>query len=230
MSGEHPDDLAPPPLGDLLEAELRELKPVSTRRPWRDVALVTFIASVAVAGMVVLLHVRRDFDAMPTSWLVTYGAAWLASFGVGAWLALVPRRGAVVPRWLPAGIVGACAGAGFVVAGLAFAHTSPHSLVYIPSAGNHLRYAAGCVALGVATAVLPFVAGALLLRGAFPVGARAAGAGLGAACGAAGGFMLHMHCPITHAYHLGFGHGGAIVVGAALGALLLPFFAREKSR
>jgi hypothetical protein len=223
-------ELEPPPLGASLEAELRDLKPVSTRRPWRDVVFVSFIAAVAIAGMVVFLRVRRDFDALPTAWLVAYGAAWLVGFAGGAWLALVPRRGAVVPRWFAAGVLGAIVGAGFVVAGLVFARTTAHSLVYDPTAGNHLRYAAGCVALGVATAVLPFVAGALLLRGAFPVGARAAGAGLGAACGAAGGFMLHLHCPITHAYHLGFGHGGAVVAGALLGALLLPFFAREKAR
>jgi hypothetical protein len=223
------DELVPPPMGDLLEAELRELQPVGTRRPWRDVALVTAIAAVAVAGLVVVLRVRRDLDALPASWLVAYGAAWLAGFAAGAWLALVPRRGAVVPRWFAAGVLGAIAAVGFVTAGLLFASTSARSFVYVPSAGNHLRYGAGCVALGLATAVLPFVAGALLLRGAFPVGARAAGAGLGAACGAAGGFMLHLHCPITHAYHLGFGHGGAVAVGAILGALILPVFVKART-
>lgn len=221
------DMLPPPPLGDLLEAEMRDLKPVATRRPWRDVGVVAVAAAIAVAVMVGALRVRRDLDAMPTGWLVAYGAAWVASFAAGAWLVLVPRRGAVSPRWLPAAVLGAVIAVGFVGAGLAFAHTSALSFVYTPTLGNHLRYAAGCVALGVATAVLPLVAGALFLRGALPVGTRAAGAGLGAACGAAGGFMLHLHCPITHAYHLGFGHGGAVVVGAVLGALIVPLFAKE---
>jgi hypothetical protein len=220
----------PPPLGDLLEQELSDLKPVATRRPWRDVGVVAVAAAVAVAVMVGALRVRRDMDAMPAIWLVAYGAAWVGSFAVGAWLVLVPRRGAVSPRWLPAAVLGAVMAVGFVGAGLIFAHTSALSFVYVPSAGNHLRYAAGCIAAGVATAVLPLVAGALLLRGALPVGARAAGAGLGAACGAAGGFMLHLHCPITHAYHLGFGHGGAVVVGAVLGALVVPLFAKERTR
>ena len=214
----------------LLEAELRDLRPVTSRRPWRDVALVTGAAAVAVAVLVGLLRMRRDLDALPTSWLLAYGAAWVASFGAGTWLALVPRRGAVMPRWRLAGLVGAIAAAGFVAAGLVFARTTAVSLVYDPTFANHLRYAAGCVALGLLTAVLPFVAGALLVRGALPVGARAAGAGLGAACGAAGGFLLHLHCPITDAYHLGFGHGGAVVAGAVLGALLVPILAKERSR
>ncbi|MBZ0237568.1 MAG: hypothetical protein K8M05_34945, partial [Deltaproteobacteria bacterium] len=62
------------------------------------------------------------------------------------------------------------------------------------------------------------VAGALLVR------ARADGQR------AAGGFLLHLHCPITDAYHLGFGHGGAVVAGAVLGALLVPILAKERSR
>jgi len=230
MSASDEDELVSPPMADLLEAELRDLKPVATRRPWRDVAAVTGAAAIAITALVAILRVRRDLDALPTSWLVAYGAAWIASFAAGTWLALVPRRGAVVPRWLPAGVLGAVVAAGFVVAGLVFARTTTLSLVYVPTAVNHLRYAAGCAALGVATAILPFVAGALLLRGALPVGGRAAGAGLGAACGAAGGFLLHLHCPITHAYHLGFGHGGAVVMGALLGALLLPVLAKERSR
>lgn len=224
------DELPPPPMSDLLEAQLHELAPVPTRRPWRDAGIVAGVAALAVAAMVGALRVRRDLDAHTTTWLVAYGAAWVAAFAVGTWLALVPRRGAVVPRWRAAGVLGAVVAIGFVVAGLVFARTTARSVVYEPTAAHHLRYAAGCVALGVATAILPFVAGALLLRGAVPVGSRAAGAGLGAACGAAGGFMLHLHCPITHAYHLGFGHGGAVVVGALLGALLVPSLAKERSR
>ncbi len=228
MTGEADEHV--PPMGDLLDAELRDLQPVAPRRPWRDVAIVTAAAACAIGALVALLRLRRDLDALPTSWLVAYGAAWVASFGAGTWLALVPRRGAVMPRWRLAGIVGAVAAAGFVAAGLVFAETTAFSLVYAPTLANHLRYAAGCVALGLVTAVLPFVVGALLVRGALPVGARAAGAGLGAACGAAGGFLLHLHCPITHAYHLGFGHGGAVAVGALLGALLVPILAKERSR
>ncbi len=229
MSDDRPplDELAAPPMGDLLDGELRDLRPVATRQPWRDAGLVLAAATIVVATLVGVLSLRRDLDALPVVWLVLYGTAWLGTLGLGAYLALVPRRGAVVPRWRLAGVVAAVAAVGFVVAGLVFARTTPQSLVYAPTLANHLGYGASCVALGTFTAIGPFVLGALLLRGSLPVGARAAGAGLGAACGAAGGFMLHLHCPITHAYHLGFGHGGAVVLCALVGALILPLLAKE---
>ncbi len=219
-------DLPAPPIGDLLAAELRELAPVATRRPWRDVAAVTAAAATSIAVLVVTLAVRRDLDALPRAWLIGYGGAWLAGFALLAWLSLVPRAGAVVPRWLPAAVGAGLAAVGFVAAGLTFDRTTALSLVYAPTTANHLLRAAACAGLGTITALVPMLLGARLLRGAVPVGGAAIGSGLGAACGAAGGFLLHLHCPITHPIHLGVGHGGAVLICALLGALLVPVLAR----
>jgi len=77
-----------------------------------------------------------------------------------------------------------------------------------------------CMGLGVATALVPVVLGALVLRGALPVGSRWAAAGLGAAGGSLGGLVLHLHCPIVDGWHLGIAHGGVVAVSAALAAAL----------
>ncbi|MBE7453065.1 MAG: hypothetical protein HS111_30575 [Kofleriaceae bacterium] len=109
-----PDDgaMSPPPLDDRLAAALRDLTPVTPRRPWRDLARVGRRprrrgGHRAGAGPVAA---RRDLDALPRAWVIAYGGAWLGAFVIGAWLALVPRAGHVVPaawrrarwrRWPP---------------------------------------------------------------------------------------------------------------------------------
>lgn len=220
-----------PPLSAALEDELRDLAPVAMRRPWRDVAVLTAAATVSVGGFLLALALRRDLDALPGAWVAGFAAAWLASFGLLAWLALVPRAGEVLPRWFAAAAAAAAAGGILVTAGLLFDRATPRSLVYPPTAAQHLRYIAFCLGLGTAAAVVPFVVGVRLLRGSVPVGAVGAGAGLGAACAAAGGLMLHLHCPIAHPLHVGLGHGGVIVLGATAGALvMLLVSAREPAR
>jgi hypothetical protein len=83
-----------------------------------------------------------------------------------------------------------------------------------------------CLIMGMATALVPVILGALILRGSVPVGSRWAGAGLGAAGGSLGGLFLHLHCPVADALHLGVIHGGVVALGAIVGALIIPRAAR----
>ena len=87
---------------------------------------------------------------------------------------------------------------------------------------EHLPRGHGCLELGVATALVPVVAGALFLRRALPVGSRWVAAALGAGGGCLGGLVLHLHCPITDAPHVGLVHGGVVVVSALLAAAFVP--------
>ncbi|HTM22562.1 MAG TPA: NrsF family protein [Kofleriaceae bacterium] len=229
MNGERIDDALrrlgelpePPPPGPLLEAELAGLRPVATRRPGLQLA-VLLGASAAVAGiLLVLVTLRRDLPYLPRAWLVLYCAGWTAAFlGLGA-LALLPRRGQVAPAWRVAGVAALAAGAGFVTAGLLLARNVPG--VSADGIGGSVYdvcwFGKTCMSAGVAVAVVPIVLGTLFLRGSVPVGGAWAGAALGACGGALGGLVLHLHCPITHPTHLGLVHGGAVVVSALLGAL-----------
>ena len=85
-----------------------------------------------------------------------------------------------------------------------------------------LLHGHGCLWLGLATALVPVVLGAIFLRGAVPVFSRWIAATLGAAGGCLGGLLLHMHCRIADGPHIGIIHGGVVVVAAALAALLVP--------
>ena len=211
-----------PGLCDELESQLSDLQPVRTRS--RRAAFVSLGAASAVYSLALLwfLDLRTDLDTLSRPWLILNSVAWLASFLAIAYLALVPRRGQVSPSWRHAGVAALVASVGFVLSGLmlgrpALDHT--HSDLDV---GSALTQGYGCLSIGTISALLPILLGALLLRGRLPVGAHWAGAGLGAAGGSLGGLLLHLHCSIVDPLHLGLMHGGVVVLGALLGALLLP--------
>ncbi len=221
MSGNGPIDTAlPPPPGDLLERELAGLRPVATRRPARQLAILVAASLLPAAGLLWLLTVRRDLEVLPRAWFILYGLGWALGFVGLAGLALLPRRGQVAPAWRLTGAAAAVAGAGFVLAGLLLARGEPPLSAEVGGGADLWRFGRGCLASGIFAALVPGALGLFFLRRAVPVGPAWVGAALGAAGGALGGLVLHLHCPITHPHHVGVIHGGAVVVCALLGALL----------
>jgi len=87
---------------------------------------------------------------------------------------------------------------------------------------DHFGHGHTCLELGLATALVPVVAGAIFLRGALPVGSRWTAASLGAGGGCLGGLVLHLHCRVADKLHVGLIHGGVVVVAALLAAALVP--------
>lgn len=216
-----------PALPDLLERELADLEPATTRAPRRD-ALTLLAVSLAYAGaLLAVLSLRRDLGFLPRLWLVLYCSAWLASVLVLGWLAVVPRRGQVIPRWRHAGTVAALAAAGFTAGGLLFARQVPGlSSIYDASALDVVSHGYYCLGIGLVTSAVPIALGGVLLRGAIPVGARWAGAALGAMGGSLGGLMLHLHCPIADRWHMGLVHGTVVTAAAAVAVFVVPRLAR----
>lgn len=214
----------PPPPGPALLAELGRITPVRTRRPRRQFAAVSAI-SLASGGLLLLTRMRPDLAGLPVPWLVLYCAAWLASFLVITWLVLVPGPQRVMPSWRHAGIGAVVASLGFVLAGLLFDRHAPGSVVHQATL-HDLLHGSKCLLFGGLAALVPVALSALLLRGSIPVGSRWAGAGVGAAGGSLGGLVLHLHCPVADALHLGVIHGGLVVIGAVVGALAVPRLAR----
>ncbi|MCE9580271.1 MAG: NrsF family protein [Deltaproteobacteria bacterium] len=210
---------AAPPFGAELEAELAALAPVAVRDPKRQ--LITILAVAAVFGviMVFVTGVRRDLGELPVPWLLAYLAAWVLGFTGLAALTVLPPRGAMMPRWRIAGLGGMLAAVGFVVAGLLMPRSGPSSVQLSLEELHRGHY---CIEIGLVTALMPAVGCVVALRGVLPVGARWAAAGLGAAGGCFAGLVLHMHCPITDRWHLGFIHGGVVVLSAALSAAIAP--------
>ncbi len=209
-----------PPLPAALDGALVRLAPVRPRRPARQAAFVIAASIGWAMCMVGLLTLRRDLDELPRPWLASYLAAWLLGFAVPLVLVVVPARGQMLPRWTSAAAIAAIATIGFVVAGLTVARSGPSSL------HRGLASWAGCLSTGLATAVVPMALVGLALRGAAPTATRVTAAAIGAAAGAIGGFMLHLHCPIADALHVGVIHGGVAVLSASVAALLLPRWLR----
>jgi hypothetical protein len=211
---------APPPLSAALEAELGKLRPSGTRHPLRQLGILLGISLVYGAGLLAVLAVRRDADELPMGWLVGATLGWLFGFVVPIYFATVPRAGSVTPRWRLAAVSAVVASIGFVAFGLAIHPKGPSKSLEL--GWDHFLRGHSCLEIGLATALVPVVAGAIFLRGAMPVGSRWIAAALGAGGGALGGLLLHLHCPITDPLHLGLVHGGVVVVAAALAAAIVP--------
>ncbi len=208
----------PPALGGELEGELGKLAPVAMRRPLRQLAILVGVSLVYGAGLLALITVRRDVDELPMTWFATAAGTWLLGFLVPAYLAIVPRAGSVLPRWQLGATVAAITSVGFVALGLCIHPHGPSSLDY----SDTIAKGHWCLELGLATALVPVVAGAIFLRGALPVGSRWTAASLGAGGGALGGLVLHFHCRIADQIHVGVIHGGVVLVAALLAAALVP--------
>jgi hypothetical protein len=210
---------APPPIGAALEAMLGELTPVAPRRPLRQLALVAGASLIYAVGLIAVLRLRRDAHELPMMWMVGAAIAWALGFVLPLYLAIVPRRGAVMPRWRLAGFAALTCAVLFMVLGLLVHPTGP-STVELPASQVHRGHP--CMEIGLLTAIVPVVLGALVLRGALPVGARWTAAGLGAAGGSLGGLVLHLHCHVGDPLHLGLVHGGVVLVAALVSAAIVP--------
>jgi hypothetical protein len=211
---------APAPLSAELEQELAHLAPVAPRRPRRQIVLLAAASLAYAATLLAVLSVRRDFDGLPVAWIACAGGAWLLGFALPCYLALVPRRGAMLARWNIAAAVAGVAAVGFVTLGLSIHPSVPG--VSRDYGWEHLLRGHWCMWLGLATALVPVVLGAIFLRGAMPVRSRWIAAALGAGGGCLGGLLLHMHCPIADGPHIGVVHGGVVAVAAALTAAIAP--------
>lgn len=209
----------PPPLSAALEAELANLAPVAPRRPMRQLAAFVTISLVYAAALLAILTPRRDLGELPIGWIAGAGCAWLLGFALPCYFALVPRAGSMTPRRVWAIASAAVTSIAFVALGLAMHPIMPSSKVY---GWDHFARGHTCLELGVATAIMPVVIGAMFLRGALPVGSRWIAASLGAGGGCLGGLLLHFHCPIADGPHIGLMHGGVVVVAAALSATFVP--------
>jgi len=209
-----------PELSAVLEAELGSIAPVAPRRPIRQLA-VFVAASLIYAGLLLaFLSLRADLGGLPMAWIVGAGLAWFTGFSLATYFALVPARGSMVPRWRAALVITAITSVAFIALGLNIHPSVPG--VSLDYGMPRLLHGHGCLWLGLATALVPVILGAIFLRGAVPVFSRWIAATLGAAGGCLGGLLLHMHCKIADGAHIGIVHGGVVVVAAALAALLVP--------
>ena len=218
--GGHLDfEVVPPPLSPAMDAELAALKPVATRRPRRQLAIFLVIAGVVFAAVLAALGVRADVHQLPVAWMPMVASLWILGLVAAAWSSIVPRAGSMMPRWRFASLIALATSGTYVVLGLALHPSGPSSLHY---GWERFVRGHGCLELGLATALVPVIAGRWFLRGAAPVRARWIAAAVGAAGGCAGGLLLHFYCKIADGPHIGLIHGGVVGVAAIISALVVP--------
>jgi hypothetical protein len=209
----------PPPLSGELEASLSDLEAMPMRRPLRQLAVLVGVSVLYGAGLLWVLATRDDVDELPMGWLAATAIGWLLGFIVPSYFALTPKPGAVTPRRRPAAIAAVVASIGFVALGLVIHPMGPTSVQY---EWEHFGRGHNCLEIGLAAALVPVVIGAIFLRGALPVGSRWVAAALGAGGGCLGGLVLHLHCHVADGLHVGFIHGGVVVIAALLSAAIVP--------
>ncbi len=209
----------PPPMAAELELELGSLAPVETRRPMRQLAIVCTVSVLYGGILLALLGMRRDAGELPTPWMIGGGIAWFLGFVIPCYLALVPAPGSMLSRRRYAIAASVVAAVFFVAMGWMIHPQGPSSLQYGAERFVHGHW---CLELGLATALVPVILGAVFLRGALPVGSRWIAAALGAGSGSLGGLVLHFHCRVTDPMHTGFIHAGVVAVAALVAAALVP--------
>jgi hypothetical protein len=220
VSAGDPQAPAPPPPSPTLRAIVAGTQPVRMRRPWRAFGLLVGASGVYLALWLTRFHHRRDLAYLPLTWWALLAVVWLGGFLLPLGLAILPRRGSVLPDGARASVVALTAAAALLVVGFLLTPTAPaHTLIPVGFARTS-ESIGHCLTLGLAVALGPLAAGLLALRPLLIVGgARLMGA-VGAAAGALGGLLLHIICAVGGPMHVGFGHAGVVVAAGILGALV----------
>src|SRR5438105_3483892 len=88
-----------------LEAAVRGMRPVATRRPERQlmqvIAMSLVYAAAWLAGPAAWIwgrSLRVDLAHLPRAWLIGFGALWLVGFAAPLAIAMLPRRGQILHR------------------------------------------------------------------------------------------------------------------------------------
>jgi hypothetical protein len=207
--------ISPPPgLKARILAAASEV-PSATRQSLRHATRFVLVASVLVdAAMYFALDGPAHGRGRPVGFTFASAGVWAAVAFASAWVVL--GHGSSTGRacaWLVAVTCGTPA--------ILFAVTSTLSAVFSQLHGQHVdRTGLDCLVLTLAAAGFPFVALLDIRRESDPVHPAATGAALGSACGAAGGTMVEMWCPIGAPTHVLIGHIGPLIALALLGAML----------
>jgi len=206
--------MKPPPPSPALARELQELKPVKTRKPWRDVVLVAVGSLLWGGAWLMAKGTRPDLFAPATRGLVLAAALGVASWG---WLlvkALVPPPGDVLsgevegpwPRR-------ACALlAVFAALGVGTALEAPGSFLHSTSVLTFLVEAGPCFLCGLVVALGPALLCVWSARRLLVLSGHRLPLALGASAGSLAGAFAALHCASTDPRHVLLVHGALVLV------------------
>jgi hypothetical protein len=196
-------------------------KPGRTRAELRRARTGLLVVTAAwFAAQLAFFGLRHELGIVPWSYLLVFtvgplGAA-LLSFGAAlsaGRLGLGASRGLLFSLTFAGPLA-------FIV--LAFTLSPPYAGAALGTHQNSLI----CLSFGLLWALVPLLLAGIALKSSFVGAAGLRSAVLGAGSGLAAAFVSTLHCPLSGAMHVGFGHGGAAIIGALAGAFLLARLAR----
>jgi hypothetical protein len=219
---------AVPPLSPAVIAAMRPGQPVVRRNPNRAFVVVLVVSLAALAVHLHNQRLRRDLDALPSWWLWTLAAGWLAVFIAPLAIVMLRARRTLLPGERAIRL------AVFAVPALAIAMTTvlridvPPATKLLTNPADIIAELEWCLVGGLQLIAVPFALGMFLVRrSCLPVHRRWIGAALGAANGALAGLMLHFACGVGGTLHTGVAHAGHAVLGAIAGSILVPAATRD---
>ena len=210
-----PPPTLPPPSPALLE-RVSAMRPVRTRRPRLQLAVVALLSLAALAGLLTVFRPR--YDVRSAAVMIVAGLCALA-FVAELWWALVPPPGQVLPLRRGAAARVALTWLVMVTALV----VAGHDAALGPAA---MASARACLLVGTMTALVPALLALVALRSAVDVGGWRLGAVVGGAAGALGALCLELHCANTHLFHVVVAHGGAALLPIGLFAAIVAWVRR----
>jgi hypothetical protein len=211
-----PDPLAEaaPPLPPL--PPVRALPRSRTRAELRRARLVALVVSAGwIGGQLAALGLRGDLARVPAGYL---GALVVAPIVAGALCLLAGVSAGRLGVGQRAGLLAALA----LLTPLAFVlgallGPTPYADAEVGSFGDGVA----CFHIALAWTVLPLVLAGFALRATFVGSSMWRSVAVGVAAGLVAAAALTLHCSVAGAFHVGLGHGGAILASALVGAFVL---------
>ncbi len=214
-------DGIPDPLSDVAPP-LPPLPPVRALRPSRTRAEVSRARALALLvsfgwllGQLLVLGVRGDLAHVPVSYLVAFGPLPVVAGALCLLAASSAGRLGVGARTGMLAVLALLSPLAFVLG----ASLAP--MPYPEAAVGSIKDGVVCFNIAVAWTLLPLLLAGFALRGMFVGRSAWRSAALGTGAGLFAAATCTVHCHLSGPFHVGFGHGGAIVASALVGAFVL---------
>ena len=213
------DSMLPPPMSSELLGVIKNIAPVKTRRPVLQWMIFLAVALITGAVFVKIYGFRKNISQVNTIWIVGAAVFWaMGAFGLSK-IALVPNKGKVLPPFKQCLYIAL----GFSALAVVFGFIAP-KIFNLPFSDESnldfaIKYGRLCFSKGLMIALVPTVAGLLLLRKTAPLHSKKLAFCIGAIGGGMAGLALHFQCILNGSLHLSLAHGLVIVVTGVLAVL-----------
>lgn len=210
-------------IDSLIERLAADLKPVCSRRPWRDAGLLAILGTVEVVLFVALGQMRPDMHVamtLPGFWWKLASLALLTAMALTTALKSFnpvdsPRPGLRRFAWV---VIAALALGWLIDAANAGKVGLPDRLMW--------RLGVECVVAMVVLSIPPLIALAMLMRRGAPTDQKGSSLAVGVASAAWGALVFVLNCPQDDPFYIAVWYPVGCGLVALAARLVLPRFTR----